>query len=82
MKLNLDDLNFQRDSEMAKKKQVRNTVTLECCVQGHFIKLVDGPRPYLWIGPAKGAGPTFGVVADDDVLRLKRFCERVLAKRS
>lgn len=68
---------------MAKKKQVRNTVILECSgvQQKRGIKLIDGPMPYLWVGPFVGSEPTFGVVADDDVLRLKRFCERVLAKR-
>lgn len=69
---------------MAKKKQVRNTVILESnngSQQSRGIKLVDGPRPYLWVGPFVGSEPTFGVVADDDVLRLKRFCERVLNKR-
>lgn len=69
---------------MAKKKQTRNTVILETNngeQQMRGIKLVDGPRPYLWVGPFAGPEPTFGVVADDDVLRLKRFCDRVLAKR-
>lgn len=68
---------------MAKKKQVRNTIILECADGGQQhrgIKLVDGPRPYLWVGPFVGSGPTFGVVADDDVLRLRRFCDRVLNK--
>lgn len=67
---------------MKKKKQLRNIVVLEVGNKGEQrgIKLVDGPRPYLWIGPVQ-YGSTFGVVADDDVWRLRRLCDRVLAKR-
>lgn len=38
---------------MAKKKQVRNMVILETADGGQQergIKLVDGARPYLWVG--------------------------------
>jgi len=61
----------------------RNLIILESRdgEQKRGIQLIDGPRPYLWIGPFE-SGPTFGVVLDRDVRKLKRYCERVIAAKS
>ncbi len=62
-------------------KKEHPTIKLECARgKDHVIHYVGGPLPYLWLGDA-GAGPTFGVVADKDVKRLREWTGRILAMR-
>jgi hypothetical protein len=70
--------------EVMKKQKAKNRIRLEqigarddetCCLE-----LVDGVRPYVWIGSEEKG--IYGVLPDDQIDKLKNMVDRLIKART